>query len=347
MAAASVIRVQTGDSLAGVDISVEPQQPVQLAVHFRRGDGGSVGEVTLNLSGDWARVPGQPAYHRVLSRDGAPVTLQIEPGRYVLTAYMRDAQSSGTWVGVISADVNADSRIVTLELEPAGSLSGAVSVEDGRGLALKPESLSVELTPKGSPVLQSMLSSRLRTSVGRDGIFRVDGVPQGEYALSVTFRSREDSNHWVVTNITIDGGSVVGPVFAVRPSQRVVNVALTVGRAAGLDGTLLGYNEPLAQYHLLVFPVERPVAGGWQRHIRIVRPTDTGECFLRGLRPGRYNVALLRHLDERLGDRTFLDQLETFALPITLRAGETIVPVFQIRGGEPVGSAKQLVHVHH
>jgi hypothetical protein len=252
------------------------------------------------------------------------------------------------WANAEVTVAGADISGVLLILQPAISFGGRV-VMDGRTTPPPPVRIllqppghgrsddpggRLQLTAMGVALGSGLLSGAVANSRA-DGSFTVQGIWPGRFDLSVSLPSAAGSGWWLesavadgreLLDMPLEFGTTLGTIedAVLTLTNRRTEIVGRLQTPAGL---------PATDYSVIVFSADRAHWFSGARRTRAVQPATDGVFNVTELPAGAYLVAALTDLPSDDYQRaSVLEQLAAFAVPVTVRAGETTRQDLQIAG---------------
>ncbi len=282
--------------------------------------------------------------------DGQFGFADVAAGRYRLRAFGTTSSGLQAWAAAEVTVGGSNISGLTLTLQPAMSFSGRVRL-DGSSAAPPPvriqlrEALS-EARPLREPataaernlqrlmVLTGAVSAAASAASRPDGTFVVTGIPPGRLQLSATVPAL-DGRVWLesaiangrdLLDVPLEFGTSLGDVEDAVLTLTTATTALT-GRLETTAGL------PASDYYVILFSADRAHWFEGARRTRAVRPASDGSFIVGELPAGAYLLAAVTDAYPDEWQRAaFLEQLARFAVPVTVRAGETARQDLQIAG---------------
>jgi hypothetical protein len=263
----------------------------------------------------------------------------VTPGRYLLSAGAGDGPVA--WASQELVVNGSDISGVTLVLQPTMTMSGRVVTGSASERRLNVALAQVTLTRSG-PVGRLLRNDRPfgpRTAPqiedAAEQPFTVAGIVPGVYSLSVVVPDGPTGGWWLESAVS-DGRELLDAPLAFGTTLGSVDDAvLTVtDRRTGLTGRLqTPAGVPATEHFVIVFSADRAHWFPGARRTRAVRPATDGMFSVSELPAGSYLVAAVTDAYPDEWQRAdFLGQLASFAVPVTIRAGETVRQDLQIAG---------------
>jgi protocatechuate 3,4-dioxygenase beta subunit len=235
---------------------------------------------------------------------------QLLPGRYVLIA--QASVDNRLHRGVQTIEVGPDgTRDISIPLEPGIDLTGSVLIQ-GAG-AEKYSASYVNLTPgDGLP----WHGQPLRTSVKKDGSFKITGVPPGIWDIGADpippggyIKSMRLGDQDVLTEEMVIRSSTTAPLKIVIGTQ-----------AATIEGDVVQQDLPKPAVVVLApEPKFRHVTSFYRWN----STDDKGHFELKNVTPGKYQLYAFEEFDQRsIEDPGFLKQFESAGVTVTLQEGK-------------------------
>ncbi|HWH59397.1 MAG TPA: carboxypeptidase-like regulatory domain-containing protein [Terriglobales bacterium] len=284
-------------------------------------------------------VHGQVSTIATSPRTGVPETLWLQrtdgaPGRVLETALQPDGSfafdgvlpgpyriegrtENGEWWKPVSGtdvvEVSSDVEGLRLAPQPAGEVQGQFRMDNDKPFRWSQLTVALE----GEDV---QLGGALSAQVNRDGSFRIQNVPAGNYHVVVT----ADSNNlrdYIMKEINMNGKDVGDSGFAVGPGVSTIDIVASANGSAIL-GTLVDHeNKTVADMQVVCIPDE----ARRKRHdvYQQERTNSRGQFSFLGLNPGEYLIFALNGEDPaEITDPDFIRQHEATAQKIHLDEGE-------------------------
>ena len=343
---ATKVRVSAGDVRAGLDFlfSLVPTATVEGTIYWP--DGTPADGMSISINGIGPPMPMGASQFGVAKAgsDGRFRIASVRPGRYVLQA--RGARPGGTEVWAMTDVIVSGASVggLTLTLQPAMTLSGRV-VLNGTPTPPPPTRVMVQrtaqpppnpetITTRGLPAIGDLVASRGDGSAA-DGSFTVTGIPPGNFRLNVTVPPALGGAWWLESAVAGGRDLLDVPLEFGTTFGNIEDAVLTLtDRRTGLTGRLqTPAGVPAPEYFVIVFSADRAHWFHGARRTRAVRPATDGMFSVSELPAGPYLVAAVTDAYPDEWQRAdFLDQLASFAVPVTVRAGETARQDLQIAG---------------
>jgi hypothetical protein len=151
-------------------------------------------------------------------------------------------------------------------------------------------------------------------------------VPPGSYSLMTT-----SARGWLVQSVVSKSASP-GAVLEVD-GQHIGDVAVTLGRAGSLSGTVMTADgTPAGDGWLVVFSTDRAMRRMSSVRTAAMQIRADGSYSFSALAAGDYFVTVLPDLDlDQVHSPAFLEHLEAASLRITLSTGERKVQPLVLR----------------
>jgi hypothetical protein len=269
----------------------------------------------------------------------------LAPGRYVVHSRSKE----GRWASAAVLVTDRDVREMTLLLEPPMSLEGRVAFETS-SVSRPPDIATVRVGlerrgPDGQPApVEAPRTSQASAApppatelrpVSADGTFVISEIPPGQFALTAATPPAAGSSWWLAS-ATVGGRDLLDmPLNFGTDLRNLTDVVLTLSdRPAALSGRLqTPAGGPATDYFVIIFSADRAHWFPGARRTRAVRPATDGVFSVSELPAGAYFVAAVTDAYPDEWQRAeFLNLLASFAVPVTIRAGETVRQDLQIAG---------------
>jgi hypothetical protein len=199
----------------------------------------------------------------------------------------------------------------------------------------RPGTVEVELVPARGRLVSTGLARSFeptRALVAADGRFDIGDLLPGGYRLKVAIKDPIGAESWSVASVVSDGVDVTDDGVNLEADRSpTVHVRLT-DRPSMLRGTLtLPSGEPVTEYFVVAFTIDRDLWGRRSRRIAAVLPTTDGAFRFETLLPGEYYLAALADVtpDEWYAS-SFLSQLVQWSVRVVVAEGESVVQDLQI-----------------
>jgi protocatechuate 3,4-dioxygenase beta subunit len=264
----------------------------------------------------------------------------VAPGRYQLRAFGATSSGLQAWATADVAVGGGHVTGLTLTLQPAMSFSGRISL-DGSGappparIMLRDASSAAAAQPEPATAAERNLQ-RLMALTGAvaasasatsrpDGTFEVTGIPPGRFQLSVSvpalggrvWLESAIANGRDLLDMPLDFGTSLGDV-----KDAVLTLTTATTALSGRLETTAGL--PASDYYVILFSADRAHRFPGARRTRAVRPASDGSFAVGELPAGAYLIAAVTDAyPDGWQHAAFLEQLASFAVPVTVRAGET------------------------
>jgi hypothetical protein len=346
---ASPVAVAAGEERGGVDIVVRIMRAARIAGQVVGVDGGPVTSGGVSL----ARASRHPtrAQGAGLRADGTFEFTSVAPGRYQLvtwrTSSIGAAGAAGAPCQFAAADVEVtggDLSGLRLVLRPCLRIAGRVEVARDATTAATRADLAgmpvrVEADRSSGAPMDTLLP--IAGTVAADGTFTIGGSHQlvpGPYVVHAGVAGRKPGTGWWLQSArTSDGRDILdAPLTLTTGSPDVTDVVLTfTDRHTSLSGSIVtAGGRPAVDYTIIAFTTNRDWWRAPFRRVLTARPATDGAFLIHDLPPGEYLLAALAQVapNEWL-DPSFLAQIASQAVPVTIGPGEQKVQSLQIRGG--------------
>jgi len=329
--AASPIELRAGDVFLGANMTVTIVHAHHIKgtiVSPRTGETPRSAVVTLvpQLSGPAANSTSRNA---VTTPDGHFEVTSALPGSYFLTATGSD--SSGRLYGRIPVEVGeTDLENISISLSRGTDVSGRISIDDPEALArINGASLRSLADPTAAA---GLLNSNLSADV-RNGAFKIEGVPPGDYIAGFTFlapgnvymKSLRLGSQDVRNGFRLDG----------QPAVQLEAVLGTMGGA--VDGVVLNDQKQTVPGATVVL-VPEPYLRQRSTLYRIGTTDPSGRFHLEAIAAGEYKLFAWEAVERGAWeDADFLRPVEASGKAVTLREGTTeTVQLLVIRSAAPL-----------
>lgn len=231
-----------------------------------------------------------------IRKDGTFEISGLVPGTYDVSITSPDGRSLNPVRGTDIVEVReSDVDDLRLAPEPLGEVHGRVRMDDNEPFNWMQLSVSLDSDDDDQ-------DSYLSAHVEKDGSFRIENVPAGNYHVVVT----ADSNNlrdYFVKEVNMNGADAADSGFATGPGISMVEVVASA-KGGTIVGTVVdGDNKAVSEVQVFCAPdasrQKRPDV--YQQALTDRR----GQFSLRGLTPGNYTVFVLNGEPSDVNDPDF------------------------------------------
>lgn len=296
--------------------------------------GSVVHEYGLALQGGMVRLTVQDpsglspfAANATVGRDGRFAFLNVPAGAYHLQAAGRSGSGTGAagqlaFGSLVTTTTGDDAEGVVVIVRPGVTASGRVEF-DGDDVPLpRIEDVVVFAQPAGPDASSnSGVFSQTPAQVREDWTFEMRDL-SGWGILRPLFRQ---SSAWALSRVTLDGVDVTDtPMEFTREDIGGVEILLT-SRAGAVRGTVVSAaGEPVRDYAVVVFAVDRARWVYPSRYMALARPDPEGRFEAKGLPPEDYLVIAVPSITgSGWQDPEFLERLRVDATRLLLTEGQS------------------------
>ena len=328
VAEARLVAVPKSQDVAGIDLALVPLPTASISGTKIGSDGRPMGGSLQLTQSQRSGAIVTPSSGARISQDGRFEFPNVTPGEYVIQADTGKPNNAleGDFVAqfVTVNGTNVDN--VLLRATPGSSISGRV-IFDGdpqpspRGLSIEPARADPDRTPLSN-------GSIARAEVRPDLTFAMDGI-HGPRRLTVN----NAPPGWMLKSVLAGGIDVTDAplLFGARDQSLTDVVVVLTNRVTELSGTVSNSRgQPVFDYSLLVFPIDRERWYAGSRFFRRAAPAQAGNFTVRGLPPGDYFVApvagssVLRDGQDAWQDPEFLESIALRSARATLADGQRL-----------------------
>jgi hypothetical protein len=315
------VKVGLGQEVSGMDVALVVGRAAAIHGVALTAGGVPLPNATVGVSQE-IRGPTSMSVMSVASTtagpDGAFKLTNVPPGEYRINSR---GTGSAAGEGATQALVmdGTDIEGLTLVASAGGTVTGQVIVEGGMPLPVALSRLRVAARSTDGIVSNSPLGPK-------NGV--VDD--EGKFELTMTGANRIAVNGvpdgWVVKAIERDGVDLADVDVNMRSGERWDGVKVVIANPqTTVTGSLKAdRDQQTGTGTIVLFRDDPTLWGEASRHIRAVRPSQTGEFEIKGLLPGGYFAVAVEYLpDGDWFDPEVLASLQDRATRLTLGDAET------------------------
>jgi Carboxypeptidase regulatory-like domain len=343
---AQVVEIRAGAETSGIDIRVAP---LQFARRIRV-NGVVVGPTGQpNQENYGVSISTWPEGQTTVQASVLPLTTRVPatatnslPGamRYVMDSGKFEGAASGGFYQVRATQGMMSGRVVfeagnqdlnvTVPLHLPSSVSGRLQIEGGANTAIDLTKLQVGIRTPPSTVFASPVTA--------DGQFRIGGVIDGDYQISVLPLAPAQVSPGIensyVKSIRVNSADVLNSPVRIDGAQTISGVEIVLGAVgASIDGRAVNAKqEVMNRATVVLLPLGPPPFR--QDCYRMMTTDKSGVFQFRGLPPGEYRLLAWEDVDPGAWfNPAFLAVYERYATAITLgeaqsqRMDVTVIPV--------------------
>jgi hypothetical protein len=219
---------------------------------------------------------------------------------------------------------------VTIALHSPSSVAGRLQIEGGANSNIDLTKLQVGIRTPPSRVFTS--------PVAADGQFRIDGVIDGDYQISVLplvqSPVRPEIENAYVKSIRVNNADSLNSLIRIDGAQAISGVEIVLGPAgASVDGRIVNAKQEVMDRATVVLLPQGPPPFREDRY-RTLTTDKSGQFQFRGLPPGEYRVLAWEDVDPGAWfNPAFLAGYERYATAVSLAEGKnqrmdvTAIPV--------------------
>jgi hypothetical protein len=327
---AAIIKLGVSEERDAVDVRVVLQRPQTISgtVIFPPGTNTIA---SVSLVSDVPEAAANRVGAAIVQRDGSFRFVNLVSGTYDLIAEAMVVPSAEVQLGPrfwAQAQVTTDSQSVsniTLTLQDGRSVSGHVVLEQPRGAASLPSTVTLRRVGRYTSHLPPIPGI-----VGPDGSFSLQGASPGRYTFEVSSGT--------AASAVVAGIDTLDFPLMLNGTEDVSDVLITMSDSVSeLSGTLTDSRGSAETDPTIVIAAADPRF--WtpgSRRILITRPGADGRYVFRGLPPGEYLLAAVDDLpaDEQF-NIDFLRQLSAGAVKVVLGKGARLSQNLRLTQARP------------
>jgi hypothetical protein len=341
-AAASPIRVASGDEHAGIDLTLRVVSLARVSGTVTDAAGQPVTSAIVTLvpkRGEQASpvdalvASGAIALPRGAVSAGAFSFIGVAPGQYTLIARTGSGQrgavaaaaaSPPEWSATDLVVDGNDRSDLALTVRSGLTVSGRIAFQGASTLRVDPAGLNLSLVTT-API--PGVASTFRATVQPDGTFRVPSLAPGSYVVRAEAPASPDGTRWFLKSAIVDGRDLADYPRAAPADGTELSglVVVLTDRLAEIGGRLVdATGRPVTRYSIVVVTTDRALWQPSARRIRAAQPATDGTFLMSGLPPGEYAIAAVEDLEEgELSSPAFLSELLTSAVTLRVAEGES------------------------
>jgi hypothetical protein len=366
------IKLAAGEEHGGLDFPVTLVPVATVAGVVVSGTGQALATIQMTITPDGPRgslfTGASPVLAIAPGPDGMFKYANVPPGRYAIMARSRPGDTTdanpprpgGMGAGTPQPLKAAPGELlyagVTIDVDglPISGLTLSVvrgSHLSGRavfaGTTLQPPAdvtaLQVNISPpegtsywgNGGTIMGNTFNAVYPVYAKADGTFELVNIAPGGYRLYATLPSTFAKGWWLKSAV-FEGRDLLDSPFTMKSGEDMAGVVLTFSdQHTELSGTLQSAGGvPTTDYFVIAFPADRALWRAGSRRVVSARPGTDGAFAVRDLPPGNYLLAAVTDVEPAdLDDVSFLEQLATASVKVTLGDGEKKTQNVRIAGG--------------
>jgi uncharacterized protein (DUF2141 family) len=265
--------------------------------------------------------------------DGRFTLPGMTPARWVLFGRGSETTASDKelplWAETEFVVGERDVTGIVLQFMPGPTVSGRIAF---RGEAAPPDLAKLQMTLVPLPSITGAAIGTPPITPKADGTFRLADLAPGKYRLQMT-----GGGAWSLRSAVLNDRDVLDAPLEIPPGSNIDNLTITlIDRPSEVTGTLFDQlGRPAPEFAVVVFSTDRTQWTSAPRRLSgVVRLASDGRFSVIGLPPGEYYLAVLTDADpSQLADHSFLEQLASSAIRLTLAEGERKVQDVKMAGG--------------
>ena len=251
--------------------------------------------------------------------DGTFRIAAVPPGSYTLVAREGNMAGGPIEMGAVPITIaGADIPGVAVTLSAGATASGTVLIDGGAKASFQPRTLLVEAV---SATMTPGMIGRAESRANDDWTFTLKGLFGRD-----RFYLGDLPDGWAVKAVRLNGQDITDSGADLTGQDRVTGLQIVLtDKLTDLTGMVTGENnQPLTDYTLVIFPVDRQRWTARSRYIRLDRPDQNGRFEIKGLPPAEYFAVAVASIEPgSQTDPDVLDRLSRDATRFTLREGES------------------------
>lgn len=322
-ATAQRVKVGLGQEVSAIDFALVVGRAAAIDGVALNASGGPIPGARISVSQE-VRGPNSMSMSSVGSTtagaDGTFRLVNIPPGEYKLSSRGAEQSSPEGATQTIVMD-GTDLENIVLVASLGGTVAGQIALESDGKFPIPLSRLRVALRSVDGVVVSQVPAASTNGAVDDEGRFELTGV-LGTQRLTIG----GVPDGWIVKSIERGGDDIADVDLTMRSGGRwdAVRVVLT-DRVTMVTGTVsVDRDDQIGTGTVVLFRQEPALWGEASRHVRAVRPSQTGEFEARGLLPGSYFGVAVEYLpDGDWFDPEVLQSLVDRATRFTLGDAET------------------------
>ena len=341
----ATITVAAGEERSGIDLQLQLTQVARIEGTLVAPPGSSMRGIQLMLAHADENAGAADRQGTSVEESGRFVFQNVAPGQYTLNARSMPMPMSIGPGGPMPPPAAAQPRLwATADLQVSGEDINGVVLELQRGTTVSgqltfqatasppPEATRAQISMSPfAPDTSGMFMGNSPATVEPNGRFTINDVIPGKYRLGAFVAG---GGGWIVESVTVNGEDALDFPLEVKGGRAVSGVSVVMtDRIAELSGTVADQKgQPATEQTLLLYSTDPKYWGPQSRRVRTTRAGADGHYLFRGVPPGDYRLTTL--VDPEPGswyDKTFLEELDSTSVRVTIGEGEKKVEHVRIR----------------